>query len=144
MENNRIRFVVPEAARCFPRTAPLASMLLSSKRALAEVKRICQGRNSVLVCDVVGEAEVSLSSVRQAKKCKSDILALLNGRCYVDTINSYTRHNAGSIFPLFEHQSTSTAVSAGCWDTSCSGIGIACERRVRAMSASNKGHLNVL
>ncbi|TPX58840.1 hypothetical protein SpCBS45565_g07884 [Spizellomyces sp. 'palustris'] len=62
IDENRIRFVVPEAARCFPNTAPLASMLLASKRALNKLRNMCQGRNAVLLCDVIGQSEVTLSS----------------------------------------------------------------------------------
>ncbi|KND00756.1 uncharacterized protein SPPG_03869 [Spizellomyces punctatus DAOM BR117] len=62
VDENRIRFVVPEAARCFPNTAPLASMLLASKRALNKLRNMCQGRNAVLLCDAIGKSEVTLSS----------------------------------------------------------------------------------
>ncbi|KAI8819299.1 uncharacterized protein EV422DRAFT_534273 [Fimicolochytrium jonesii] len=63
LDENRIRFVVPEAGPCFPADAPIASMLICSRRALANLKRMCQGKNAILLCDVIGEAEVRLSSV---------------------------------------------------------------------------------
>ncbi|TPX62359.1 hypothetical protein PhCBS80983_g00560 [Powellomyces hirtus] len=63
MDENRVRFIVPEAAYCFPDTAPLASMLLCSRKALASLRKMCQGKTSMIICDVVGEAEVTLSSV---------------------------------------------------------------------------------
>ncbi|KAJ3010290.1 hypothetical protein HKX48_007473 [Thoreauomyces humboldtii] len=62
MDEERVRFIVPEAARCFPPSAPLATMLLCSRRALASLRKMCQGRSAMIICDVVGEAEVTLSS----------------------------------------------------------------------------------
>ncbi|KAJ3161970.1 hypothetical protein HDU86_005668 [Geranomyces michiganensis] len=63
MDEVRVRFIFPEAASCFPDTAPLATKLICSRRALAELRSMCMGKSSVIIADVVGEAEVRLSSV---------------------------------------------------------------------------------
>ncbi|KAJ3171709.1 hypothetical protein HDU88_007789 [Geranomyces variabilis] len=62
MDEDRVRFVFPEAAACFPDTAPLATKLLCSRRALSELRSMCMGKSSVIIADVIGEAEVMLSS----------------------------------------------------------------------------------
>ncbi|KAI9105698.1 hypothetical protein DFS34DRAFT_23571 [Phlyctochytrium arcticum] len=62
MDQNRLNFVIPEAARCFPSTAPIAAALIASQRALNRLKKICTGKNAIFMCDIVGEAEVTLSS----------------------------------------------------------------------------------
>ncbi|KAJ3187928.1 hypothetical protein HDU85_006321 [Gaertneriomyces sp. JEL0708] len=62
LDANRIRFVVPEAARCFRPSTPISAMLLSSRRALTTLRRMCQQSTSFLICDAVGQNEVILSS----------------------------------------------------------------------------------
>ncbi|KAJ3045180.1 hypothetical protein HDV00_011050 [Rhizophlyctis rosea] len=79
----RLRFVIPEAARCFREGSSLANIVVASRRAVKEVRKLVAGRNAVL-CGVqgVGRVEVELSSV-------------LNIPLYAPTPTAYASHLAG-------------------------------------------------
>ncbi|KAJ3053003.1 hypothetical protein HK097_005230 [Rhizophlyctis rosea] len=60
----RLRFIIPEAARCFKENSSLASMVVASRRAVREIRKMCKGRNAILCgVDRVEMAEVELSSI---------------------------------------------------------------------------------
>ncbi|KAJ3200784.1 hypothetical protein HDU67_001811, partial [Dinochytrium kinnereticum] len=59
----RLHIVVPECSKNFKPLANVARMLLASVRSLTRIRQLVKDRTSLLLCDAIGEPEVTLSSI---------------------------------------------------------------------------------
>jgi hypothetical protein len=62
LKNDNVILINPETAKNFHRDASVANMLNASHKALAELKLLIEGKIVLLMCDTVGEPEITLCS----------------------------------------------------------------------------------